>query len=191
MNKEQLMKMGLSEDQANQVLGLLSDNFVPIGRFNEINTELVKSKEATKERDKQLEELKKSTGDTEALKKQIETLQADNRAKEETYKVEMQKVKLDTALDLALTGAKAKNIKAIKALLDSEKIKLKEDGSLDGLNEQIEAIKKSDSYLFEATPQTTVPKGHIPAPAAPEGTNNQPAAGGLGAAIAAAFTSKN
>lgn len=191
MNKEQLMKMGLSEDQANQVLGLLSDNFVPIGRFNEINTELVKSKEATKERDTQLEDLKKSTGDTEALKKQIETLQTENKVKEENYKAEMQKVKLDTALDLALAGAKAKNIKAIKALLDSGKIKLKDDGSLDGLNDQIEAIKKSDSYLFEAVPQTTVPKGHIPAPAAPEGSNNQTSTVGFGAAIAAALAGKN
>lgn len=191
MNKEQLMKMGLSEDQANQVLGLLSDNFVPIGRFNEINTELVKSKEATKERDTQLEDLKKSTGDTEALKKQIETLQADNKVKEENHKTEMQKVKLETALDLALTGAKAKNIKAIKGLLDSEKIKLKDNGSLDGLNDQIEAIKKSDSYLFETVPQTTVPKGHIPAPAAPESQGVLPAVAGLGSAIAAALTSKN
>ena len=187
MNKEQLVKMGLSEAQADQVLGLLKDNFVPMGRFNELNEEAKAAKETTAERDKQLEELKKSTGDTEALKKQIETLQADNKTKEDTYKAEIQKVKFDNALDLALTGSKAKNIKTIKALLDVEKLKLKDDGSLDGLNDQIEAIKKTDSYLFEAEKTVTTPKGYVPGVAAPEGTTTPPNNNGFKDAIAAAF----
>ena len=48
---------------------------------------------------------------------------------------------------MAILQNKGKNTKAIKALLDMEKITLKEDGVLDGLD--LEELKKTDSYLFE------------------------------------------
>lgn len=52
------------------------------------------------------------------------------------------------ALNGALTGAKAKNVKAVSALLNMEG--LKHDGeSIIGLKEQLESIKKDNAYLFE------------------------------------------
>ena len=53
----------------------------------------------------------------------------------------------DSAVEMAILQAKGKNTKAIKALLDMEKITLKEDGVLDVLD--LEELKKTDSYLFE------------------------------------------
>ena len=49
---------------------------------------------------------------------------------------------------MALTGAKGKNHKAIKALLDMDKIKLDEEG-LKGLEDQLASLKTNESYLFE------------------------------------------
>ena len=49
---------------------------------------------------------------------------------------------------MALTGAKGKNPKAIKALLDMDKIKLDEEG-LKGLEDQLASLKTNESYLFE------------------------------------------
>lgn len=193
MTKEILMKMGLTEEQATKVLEVhttaINGKYIPKERFDEVNTKKQQLETSVAERDKQLEDLKKSTGDVEALKTQIQTLQNDNKTKEEAYKVELSNLKKNNALELALTGAKVKNSKAIKALLDDEKIKLKDDGTLEGLSEQLEAIKKTDAYLFEETQtkeKTTVPKGFVPAPAAPEGTVTSPAS--LGDAVAAAFT---
>lgn len=193
MTKEILMKMGLTEEQATKVLEAhttaINGKYIPKERFDEVNTKKQQLETSVSERDKQLEDLKKSTGDVEALKTQIQTLQNDNKTKEEAYKVELSNLKKNNALDLALTGAKVKNNKAIKALLDGEKIKLKDDGTLEGLSEQLEAIKKSDAYLFEETQtKTPIPKGYVPAPAtpAPEGTVTSPAS--LGDAVAAAFT---
>ncbi|MEE0138245.1 phage scaffolding protein [Fusobacterium ulcerans] len=193
MTKEILMKMGLTEEQATKVLeahGIaINGKYIPKERFDEVNTKVKQLETSVSERDKQLDDLKKSTGDVEALKTQIQTLQNDNKTKEEAYKVELSNLKKNNALELALTGAKVKNSKAIKALLDDEKIKLKDDGTLEGLSEQLEAIKKTDAYLFEETQtkeKTTVPKGFVPAPAAPEGTVTSPAS--LGDAVAAAFT---
>lgn len=193
MTKELLIKMGLTEEQATKVLEAhttaINGKYIPKERFDEVNTKVKQLETSVTERDKQLEDLKKSTGDVEALKTQIQTLQNDNKTKEETYKVELSNLKKNNALELALTGAKVKNSKAIKALLDDGKIKLKDDGTLEGLSEQLEAIKKTDAYLFEETQgkdKTPIPKGYVPAPAAPEGTVTSPAS--LGDAVAAAFT---
>ena len=75
MNKQKLLAMGVTEEQATQIMNELNGNFIPKSRFDEVN-ELKKSyQEQLKQRDTQLEELKKNVGDSEQLKKQIETLQ--------------------------------------------------------------------------------------------------------------------
>ena len=71
MTKEKLMEWGLTEEQANKVMEGLNGSFVTKTRFNEVNTELQTAKKTIGERDQQLEALKKSTGDTEALQTQI------------------------------------------------------------------------------------------------------------------------
>ena len=71
MTKENLLEWGLTEEQANKVMEGLNGSFVTKSRFNEVNTELTNAKNTIKERDTQLETLKKSTGDTKALQDQI------------------------------------------------------------------------------------------------------------------------
>lgn len=101
-----------------------------------------------KDRDKQIDTLKASAGDNEELKKQIETLQADNKAKDEAHAKELNQLKIDTAVDKALTDGGAKNIKAVKALLDLNDAKLGEDGAVKGLAEQIDKLKTDESSKF-------------------------------------------
>ncbi|MCD7979656.1 MAG: phage scaffolding protein [Fusobacterium sp.] len=191
MTKEILMKLGLTEEQAAKVLeahtATINGKYIPKERFDEVNTKKQQLETSVAERDRQLEDLKKSTGDVETLKKQIETLQNENKTKEEAYKTELSNLKKTNALDLALSGAKVKNNKAIKALLASEKIKLKDDGTLEGLTEQLEAIKKTDAYLFEETQtkEKTVPKGFVPGVTPPGETVTSPAS--LGDAVATAL----
>lgn len=105
-----------------------------------------------KERDKQLETLKNSTGDMEQLKQEIATLQEGNKAAKQAHEAEMKQLRIDFAVDKALTGAKAKNITAVKALLkDIDKAVLDENGEVKGLKEQIDALVKDEgtSFLFE------------------------------------------
>ena len=54
------------------------------------------------ERDKQLETLRKSSGDNETLQKQITDLQAENKAAKEKYEADMKELKLTTAIKLAV-----------------------------------------------------------------------------------------
>lgn len=154
MNKEELIAMGLTEEQAKKVMDSLNGNFVTKTRFNEVNEENKTLKKSVTDRDKQLEDLKKSSGDNAELKKQIETLQQQNVAQQKTHDEELAKLKLDNAVEIALSGSKAKNGKAVKAMLDMSKVKMGEDGKLSGFDEQIEALKKSDGYMFDVQEQT-------------------------------------
>lgn len=155
MNKEELIAMGLTEEQAKKVMDSLDGNFVTKARFNEINEENKTLKKSVSDRDKQLEDLKKSSGDNAALQQQISDLQKQNADQQKAHDEELAKLKLDNAVEIALSGAKAKNGKAVKAMLDMSKVKLGEDGKLSGFDEQIEALKKSDSYMFDVQQQQT------------------------------------
>ena len=154
MNKEELIAMGLTEEQAKKVMDSLDGNFVTKARFNEINEENKTLKKSVSDRDKQLEDLKKSSGDNAALQQQISDLQKQNADQQKAHDEELAKLKLDNAVEIPLSGAKAKNGKAVKAMLDMSKVKLGEDGKLSGFDEQIEALKKSDSYMFDVQQQT-------------------------------------
>ena len=75
----------------------------------------------------------------------------------------MKDLKVANALEKALTEAKAKNAKAVQALLElADDVELADDGTIKGLDEKIKALKKSDAYLFDdAKPSTTI-KGANP-----------------------------
>lgn len=148
MNKEKLIEMGLTEELATSVMKELDGNYVPKARFNEVNTELKQTKDQVKERDSQLETLKKNVGDSEELKKQIEALQNDNKTKDEAHAAEIKQIKIDAAVDKALADAKAKNPKAVKALLDLAKAEISDDGTIKGLDAQIKTLSEAEDSKF-------------------------------------------
>ncbi len=167
MTRAELEALGLIKEQIDSVMGINGNDIEKVKtKLTEAEKEAESLKEQIKDRDKQLNDLKNSKEDLDGLKSQIETLQKDNKAKDEQYKAEIRNLKVSSAVDAALTGAKAKNHTAVKALLkDLDKAELLEDGTVKGLKEQIEALTKADDskFLFdiETAPQT--PKGATPA----------------------------
>ena len=147
MTKENLLEWGLTEEQANKVMEGLNGSFVTKSRFNEVNTELTNAKNTIKERDTQLETLKKSTGDTKALQDQITQLQTDNANQKKAHEAELKALKISNAVDMALTGAKAKNNTAVKAL----KAELADDGTVKGLGDEIKKLVdgQDTAFLFD------------------------------------------
>jgi predicted RNase H-like nuclease (RuvC/YqgF family) len=152
--KELLKKAGIEEAKLD---GLIADickelpkHFIPKDKYNEVAEAKKKLEADIQERDNQLEQLKNAAGNSEELKAQIEQLQAENQKAAEEWQAKMAQMQLDFAIEKALAAAKAKNAKAVKALLDLEKIKL--DGEqLLGLDDQLKAIQQSDPYLFGET----------------------------------------
>lgn len=166
MTREELTKLGLTDDQATAVINAYSEalkNYVPKSRLDEVIEERNGLREQVTERDKQIKTLGESAGDNQALKDQVAQLQADNKKAAEEYAANIAQIKLDNAVELALTGAKAKNNKTVRALLDLSKSKVGEDGKVEGLEAQIKAIQKSDAYLFDGgEPAQTQLKGITP-----------------------------
>jgi hypothetical protein len=167
MKKEDLVKLGLDEELAQKVAEASAEElkgFIPKARFDEVNTEK-KNLETTKTTlEGQLEALKNSTGNVEELKKQIETLQQENKTKDEAHAAEVKQLKIDAAVDKALTDAKAKNIKAVKALLDLGEVELAEDGTIKGLAEKVKALTEAEDskFLFDSETKGKGVKGFKP-----------------------------
>jgi DNA repair exonuclease SbcCD ATPase subunit len=149
--KELLKKAGIPEDKLDSTITDIGKElpkyFIPKDKYNEVVEAKKKLEADIQERDKQLEQLKNAAGNSEELKAQIEQLQAENQKAAEEWQAKMAQMQLDFAIDKALTAAKAKNAKAVKALLDMDKVKLDGDQLL-GLDDQLKAIKESDAYLF-------------------------------------------
>ena len=161
MTRKQLEDLGLTKEQADSVMKINGDDIenakgTAATEIKNLRTEVDGLKTQVGDRDKQLETLKASAGDNADLKKQIEDLQTENATAKANHESELNQLKIDFAVEKALTGAKAKNIKAVKALLELDDAKLDKDGNVKGLAEQIEKLTSGDDtkFLFEAQKQT-------------------------------------
>lgn len=153
--KDLLAKQSLTEEQITGILNAMKEAKVYTTkhenideRYNKLKTQKSELETQLKERDTQLADLSKNNKDNEALLTQIKDLQALNKKTTEDFEKKIQSMEFDYALDKGLTSAKCKNTKALKALLDMDKIKY-QDGKLDGLEEQLNNLKESDGYLFD------------------------------------------
>lgn len=167
MTKESLMEIGLTEDQAKKVTEALNGSFVPKTRFNEINAELQTAKATIKERNSQLEDLQKSTGDVEAMKAQITELQTANAKQQKEYDAKLKRLRIDNAVDSALKDAKAINLATVRPLLAAflEKADVSDDGTIRGLSDEVEKLVKDEStrFLFKVDPPAPTVSGVSPA----------------------------
>lgn len=146
MNKEQLIALGLTEEQADKVINAYGQ-MVPKTRLDDKIQDLKELQDTLADRDKQLEELKKV--DAQSLQVKITELQTQNETLKTEYETKLTQREFDYALENALRDSKAKNAKAVKALLDTSIVKVV-DGKLVGLDEQLKSLKTSDEYLFQA-----------------------------------------
>ena len=198
MTLEQLMAMGLTKEQAEKVMEGLDGNFVTKTRFNEVNTELKQAKDTLKDRDSQLETLKKSTGDVDALNKKITELQVENKTKDEQHQAEIKQMKFDTSLNAALSAAKARNPETVKPLLKAFLDKAELDGdSIKGLDAEIKKLTEAEDtkFLFAEAKQDGKPgfkgvkPGENPNKDKPGGTGEAPKT--LFDAVKAAYDNTN
>jgi chromosome segregation ATPase len=161
MKKQDLIDKGLTEEQATFVMaehGKLQTSTKK--QIDDLTAERDQFKTQVADRDKDLAELKEKAGSNDTLKQQYEDLQTKYDDAQKEFDTRVETMKRDAALDSLLGENKARNPKAIKALLDADKIVYK-DGELSGVSEQLEGLKKSDAYLFDLGTSTggTNPKG--------------------------------
>lgn len=127
------------------------DDYIPKARFDAVNTEKNDFKTKYESTNGEYEKLKPLAAGNQGLLDQIAKMQTDNVKQKSDYEAMIAKRDKDYLIDDAFKGAKAKNLKAARALIDYDKINVKE-GKLEGLD--IEALKKSDPYLFGEADQS-------------------------------------
>lgn len=153
MNQEELFaELGIAADKkeaAKKALTAFLDGaYVPKSRFNEVNEEKKTLTATVADRDKQLETLKKSTGDLDALKNQIKSLQDANKKVQEEADAKMKELRINDAIKLAIVD-KAQDVDIVSSLFDKTKLILGDDGKITGLDEQLKELQKNKAFLFK------------------------------------------
>ena len=153
MKREDLKEFGLSDEALDKIMAL---HGVDIERHKQAaatqKTEADALKAQLEEASKQIESFKGHKTPEEVEKAVNEWKQKAEQAQRDAA-AQLESIKFDHALDGALSAAKAKNAKAVRALLNVDGLKLS-DGGIVGLKEQLEKIKAENDYLFEGEKPT-------------------------------------
>lgn len=151
MKKEEFTQLGISEElaeKAAQASKTELENYAPKTELEAVTQAKDQLEKDIKDRDKQLETLKKSAGNNEELQKQITDLQAENKTSKEKYEEEMKELKLSTAIKVAI-ASEAQDVDIVSGLVDKSKLILSDEGKVTGLDEQIKTLRESKSFLFK------------------------------------------
>ena len=153
MKKEELLSIGLTEEQADKV-------FVMNGKDIEKHKKAAEDAKADKEaleqqvadRDKDIEELKKNSGDAAKIQEKLDELQGKYDKETEAYKAQLAQRDYLSAVDKAIADSGVKFSsksaeKAFRAGIGDSKLELK-DGALEGFNEYLEKAKSDDPSAF-------------------------------------------
>lgn len=126
MKKEDLEKLGLSEEQADSVLDMFHKEYDPVKKELEASQQDLKNeKEKTSTQETTIRDLKEDLEgfkdvDVSGMEKKITDLETDLRTKEENHRREIADRDFNDILKDAISNAKGRNAKAIRALLDVE-----------------------------------------------------------------------
>lgn len=150
MKRNQLEELGLEKETIDKILDINGQDIEKAkGNLAELTQENESLKGQLEDRDKDLKDLQKQAKDNEDLSKQYKDLQAKYKQDSENLTNQLNNTKLNYAVDSALTGYKARNTKAVKSLLDMNKVALDDEGKVQGLEDQVKALTESDPYLFD------------------------------------------
>jgi hypothetical protein len=148
--KQVLKEMELTDEQIQSFISqAITDKFVPKHRFDEVNEKNKQLVSDVADRDKQINDLSSFKGDNEALKVKIAKLEEDNKLKEAQNAEAIKTLKVDNAINYALNGKVQEGYDDLVVnLIDKSSIVLKDDGSIVGLDEQIDKVMKEKPLLF-------------------------------------------
>lgn len=168
MKKEDLIAMGLSEEQADAVVGKYG-TMIPKERFDEVNKAKKTLEDQVKNHETQLKDLQDKAKGNEELQKTITDLQQANETAKTEYEQQLKDERMSAALKLSL-HRKVHDVDLVAGLIDKTTIELSEDGKVTkGLDEQLKSLQESKSFLFVPEKQQPTFKGWVPAGGLGEG----------------------
>lgn len=124
----------------------IGKGFVARADFNTLNDAKKQLEKDVAARDGQIAELKKT--DPADLQATITRLQKENADNKKALEAQLKQTRVDAAVEAALVSTKAKNTKAVRALLELKEAEIGEDGAVKGLAEQLKQLSKADDTAF-------------------------------------------
>jgi len=159
----------LKDNKEIKLANLASGQYVDKEKFDRAETQANDLQAQLTQRDADIADLKKLN--PKDLQAQLDTLKGKYDTETQTLTQKLQAQTLNSKIDLALLGAKAKNTKAVRALLDAESIKLDGENVL-GLTDQLTKIQTENPFLFgEDKPNPNPPAPVLGAPVIPAELN--------------------
>ncbi|MDN2612999.1 phage scaffolding protein [Apilactobacillus sp. EABW-1NA] len=153
MKREELKDLGLTAEQVDSIMKIHGTDVESFkskyADYDELKTKNEELSKQVAKNEKDLKSLSKSTKDNEDLQNTIKSLQDENKQIKTDFESKISSMKLNSAIDTSLAGHKARNTKAVKALLDMDNIKLNDKGELEGLDDQIANIEKDNAFMFD------------------------------------------
>lgn len=188
MKREFLEAMGLDKETVDKIL---DENSRDIGRekqkADQAKEDLATAQQQLADRDKDMEELRKSAEGADGIKQQLTDLQAKYNEETEQYKTQLAERDYSDAVSRAIAerGIKFSSKAAEKAYiadLKAKKLELK-DGALSGFDEYHKAQLEADPAAFQSNKPS-------PTFAGPIGAGGPPASESKGAMYAKQFNAQ-
>jgi len=154
-----------NKDRQIKLANLADGGYVDKSKHTSLEAEATGYKTQLEKANSDLKALKAANSGNTELAQQIAELQKANKEAAEKFAAELKAAKEAHLLETSLMAENPKNLKALHALIDTSKLKYGDD-KVEGLAEQLAALKASDAYLFgEAVPGGTgAPAGGNPPP---------------------------
>lgn len=164
MKRDFLRGLGIEEKEI--IDKILDENSADIGKakgeFETLKTQVEELKSQISDKDKQLEDLENIKKEKEALTTKVTELEEANKTAVSDWESKYSTLEKNHAIESGIRDAKGKNIKAITALLDLDKIKFA-DGKWSGIEEQLESLAKDEnSSMLFGEAKSTAPSGTNP-----------------------------
>lgn len=144
LSKEKLLEMGIAEDLADKILEDVNKDYVPGYRYKEVKDSLESLNSEVSKRDKQIDGLKKLSGNKEELEAEINSLKEANKKAKEEAEENLKAIRKDNAITEYLYNQRVNNVGVLKKLLNNQDIKY-EDEKLIGIDEQMKALREDNS----------------------------------------------
>lgn len=140
---------GKGKDGRDLLLAIANDgSFLPKAKFDALYKEYRELKDGAEKNSQRLAAFESMQEENSLLQQQLKETAEKTTSLEVKAEQEMAALRKEFAVEKTLSRWKAKNFKAVNALLDWEQVSY-EDGSLQGLEEQLLTVKETAPYLFD------------------------------------------
>lgn len=193
MKREFLKSLGIEDKDI--IDKILDENSADIGRakgeLETYKTKVTDLENDIKAKEKEITTLQGQVGDTDALNQKISQLEADKTNLTQELTTKVSQIQKTHAIESSVREAKAKNVKAVMALLDLDKITYEND-ELKGISEQLEALVSGEdtSFLFGDSKGTPPAGTHLNNPPSGGNGGNPPTAKTFAEAVSNALAKK-